>query len=157
MCILPNELIIQIYEHLDYNEIIKSLHIFPFLNCVVLLKLKKLDILKKSLLWENACKKNDIDILKFFHNNKIIDRYLMIYKAIDIASENGHIEIVQWLHTNNLYSIISYDTLMNSAKKGHLDVVRYIYDAWKIVYHSNNSVSFASWYGNKNILHYLKN
>lgn len=147
MVTLPNELIISIYELLDYQEIIRSVIIFPFLKILVLNKLKLVRT-RRLLLWQDVAKKGRLDILKFFYSNKIGAPWEIVH-AMDIAAANGHLEVVKFLYTNKLYVEISYDTIMNSAINGHIDIVKFLYNTYK-------DEGIPCWYLNKNLTIFIE-
>ena len=50
----------------------------------------------------------------------------MILGAMDWASENGHLEVVKWLHSNRTEGCTSY-AMKWASKNGHLHVVQWLH------------------------------
>ena len=83
----------------ELNEIIKE-------DNINLLKQYK----NTKLIWNNACKIGNLDIIKWLHKNRNegCTNYVMNY-----AAENGHLDIIKWLHENRNEDCTNYE--MNYA------------------------------------------
>jgi len=92
MALLPNELILEIYEHIEFEEIFKHLEVFDVLNCVTNKKYNK-----EIHTWNWAAKNGHLEVVKWLHENR---KEGSTTKAMDFAAEYGHLEILKFLHEN---------------------------------------------------------
>ena len=96
-------------EEKEYLEIIKILYDKNFVKIRTL---------------EKATRKNHINIVKFLCNNKNISPKISICNSMRIASSEGHLEIVKFLHSKNACCISSSIELARMG--GHKDVYNYL-------------------------------
>ena len=133
---------------LNRYDIVKLLfrdnYFFPSNSCKVAIEVGNLDILKLLFLYiSNVDKENLIDIaakhgrlnmIIFLHHNDIIiscinsisRSILCTSNAIDLASENGHFDVVKWLHDFRTEGCTS-KAIYNAAEKGHLEILKFLY------------------------------
>jgi len=63
-----------------------------------------------------------LDDIKLLHYYKLGHNW---GDAMNTASENGHLEIVKWLHENRTEGCTVY--AMNTAMNGHLEIVKFLH------------------------------
>lgn len=127
MVYLPNELIINIYEYLECEEIIKSIELFPFLDK---LAKNRIDYNYPYRLWHSASEKGNIAMLNWLKFNKIKG----CLDSMNLAARNGHLEAVIWFHNNN--KRCTKAAMDYAAMNGHLDIVKFLH---------NNRTEGCSW------------
>lgn len=73
---------------------------------------------------EKATQNNHINIVKYLCNNKNISLKISICNSMRIASQEGYLEIVKFLHSKNACCISSSIELARMS--GHTDVYEYL-------------------------------
>lgn len=108
-----------------------------------------------------ACSKGYFDMVKWIHKNIYNDFYYLSSCAMDLAAINGHLEILIYLHENNI-GICSKDAMDLASLNGHFDIVKWLYKnrnegysdvaiKWAL---QNHHVEIVEFYNN--IKNYLK-
>lgn len=89
-------------------------------------------LMPKKRMIMRACEKNQLDVLKFFHEQKFDFDFEYDFKhnhlntPLRLASRSGHLEIVQFLtDICNLRKHASFGLVM-AAKYGHVDIVKHL-------------------------------
>lgn len=79
--------------------------------------------------FDKACRKGDLDIVKWILNNKSLNKD-SILSGLDQACCHGHLYIAKWIHANSPYTHnlslndINFDRVCHS---GHMEVVEWLY------------------------------
>ena len=76
--------------------------------------------------------------------------------AYELASENGHLHILEWLQSQSYYYKWAEDTCMYATRYGHLHILQWLYTKCSL-YEWNNNIcaEIAVNYGHFHILKWL--
>ena len=76
--------------------------------------------------------------------------------SINVASQNGCIEIIKYLHETYQYNIEAKDeyectSIINASMNGHLEIIKYLYETWHAnVEAKDNEGNSLDYYANNN-------
>ena len=106
-----------VLENFSIEEIIK----FRFNKILI----KNFDITQLEYVLEICCLYGNLELLK-----NLINKYDIILldflNLFDYAAENGHLEIVKWLHFNKKF-VCTSNAMNKAAENGHLEVVKWLH------------------------------
>ncbi|POM61635.1 hypothetical protein PHPALM_29323 [Phytophthora palmivora] len=74
-------------------------------------------------------------------------------EAMDSAAEFGHLDVVQWLHTNR-HEGCSTDAMDMAACNGHLEIVQWLHEN-RTEGCTSNAIDFAAQYGHLKVVQWL--
>ncbi|EGG22391.1 hypothetical protein DFA_04509 [Cavenderia fasciculata] len=105
---------------------------------------------------EYAIDNNNLDILKFLHENRIVKKKYPSNLINRIVSNNGELEMIEYVHTQLKSSCTSL-AVNNAAKLGRLDIIQYLDKHFKTSSKiwSITTMDFAGQYGHLDIITYL--
>lgn len=92
MASLPNDIILEIYSNLSFEQVIRDTTTFPILK-----KLHKIMYDKNRHTWNWAALYGHLDVIKWL-NSKRIEGCTTV--AMDRAARFGHIDILKFLYEN---------------------------------------------------------
>ena len=98
--------------------------------------IKKTRIIKKRI-FKEACVKGNLEKVKEMYSNNF-----NINQALQWASENGQLKVVQFLVENGA-DINAYDAFAWASRNGHLEVLKYLVEKGVNV-HVNTNLAFRS-------------
>jgi len=99
---------------------------------------------------QEACKNGSLDMMKFFDSIGF-DIHRKGENLLQIACEEGHVSIAQWLYKMN--AVINYECLRKACINNHLDVVNWIVDVRNLAKKNNSVNDFDK---NLNLVNYGK-
>ncbi|RLN82465.1 hypothetical protein BBJ28_00026426 [Nothophytophthora sp. Chile5] len=70
----------------------------------------------------HAAKRGDLVMLNWLQSHFAVDYPTA---ALDLAASNGHLEVVQWLHAQNVKG--TADAMSSAATSGHFEVVKWLH------------------------------
>ena len=76
-------------------------------------------------------------------------------RAMNLAASNGHLDIVKFLHTFRVEGCTTY-AMDNAARNGHLDIVKFLHQ-FRTEGCSKYAMDFAAYNGHLEIVEFLKN
>lgn len=96
------------------------------------------------------------EILNFTKNNKIlrdriISKHFKVLPHINIASKNGNLETVKYLHEGGIEPTVN--AINWASMDGHLDVVKYLFENG--IVDTDDAIKSASWNGRLEVVKYL--
>ena len=95
---------------------------------------------------EEACKSGNIELVKKLEIHKKKSN------AVQIAAENGHLELVKYLLTKKAY--INSKAIRDAAKNGHLELVKFLKESNAPI--NSDAIMWAAINGHLNIVKFLK-
>ncbi len=103
---------------------------------------------------EAACKRGYINLLTHLHHTGDS----LPYKAVILASKNGHLSVVEYLHKNGAnISTLDDIPIRWASENGHLSVVEYLHkNGANISACDNNPIKWASKNGHLSVVEYLR-
>lgn len=103
-------------------------------------------------LTENAARQGNLYLLKWLVNEK---KELLTPQTADLAAENGHISVLEWLKTQD---IICTDLTVNAAiEKGQTETVYWIDENFSRILSYTKGMELACKHGNLEIVKWLHN
>eukprot|EP01132_Coremiostelium_polycephalum_P010940 gene10940-13399_t len=88
----------------------------------------------------NHCYHNDVKLLKFFHENSIINFSTF---SMDRAAQLGYIEIIKFLHQNRTEGP-SLSGINKAIESSHLEVVQFLFENYKSIFPTKTNVTNLS-------------
>ncbi|KAJ3096229.1 hypothetical protein HDU97_006086 [Phlyctochytrium planicorne] len=109
-----------------------------------------------GLIVRGLAAENRLDAIKLIANNDNARRLGFEWGELDAAAENGHLEMVQYLHSQ-LGIPITPKTLAMAAKSGNLRLLHYVYDISKPTGTTNfkSLLNHAFGSGNKKVVKFV--
>lgn len=97
---------------------------------------------KKDDISITACRKNNIEIIKWVHN--IYNDDINMDDMFLIACLNGYLEIAQWIYSLNYCNVndIIVHAFSEAEKNGQLYIIKWLYSTGKIDINSDNNIDF---------------
>jgi ankyrin repeat protein len=100
-----------------------------------------------------------LEVVKHLYENNKKNADITVYKncPIRIASKNGHLGLVKYLHANGAdFTEYNNRAICDASKNGHLEVVKYLHEnGADITVCSNYPIRIASENGNLELVKYL--